>query len=75
MCVVHIYICFLTANDFVIYFFWWERLDVIQFQLEECPNDFFEDLAYENNFLVHVLKVLIIIFFKILEVIIIYQLF
>ncbi|CAH1759938.1 23345_t:CDS:2 [Entrophospora sp. SA101] len=38
--------------------FYNEFFDVIQFQLEECPNDFFEDLTYENNFLIHAIKTL-----------------
>ena len=33
-------------------------LDVLKYQLEECPQDFFYDVVTENNYLSHVLKVL-----------------
>jgi A1 cistron-splicing factor AAR2 len=33
-------------------------LDVLKYQLEECPRDFFHDIMTENNYLAHVLKIL-----------------
>ncbi|CAG8484666.1 12093_t:CDS:2 [Dentiscutata erythropus] len=35
-----------------------EFIDVLNFQLEECPIDFFRDVISEDNFLSHVLKIL-----------------
>ncbi|GBC02188.1 hypothetical protein RclHR1_00450023 [Rhizophagus clarus] len=32
-------------------------LDVLKYQLEECPRDFFHNIVTENNFLTHVLKI------------------
>ncbi|RIB11609.1 hypothetical protein C2G38_96062 [Gigaspora rosea] len=38
-----------------------EFIDVINFQLEECPADFFRDIISEDNFLSHVLKVILVL--------------
>jgi A1 cistron-splicing factor AAR2 len=32
-------------------------IDVLQFQLDECPEDFFRDILSENNFTSVMLKV------------------
>ncbi|KAF0449825.1 AAR2-domain-containing protein [Gigaspora margarita] len=38
-----------------------EFVDVINFQLEECPADFFRDIISQDNFLSHVLKVILVL--------------
>lgn len=43
----------LFINLFINFF-----IDVLKYQLEECPRDFFHNIVTENNYLTHALKVI-----------------